>query len=233
MNVGNLLTKGVDARRRALGMKADELDRRIKGLKDDLKGTAGTIEQRRMKIREEIGGIEVDARASRSWSRTPSGSSRTSSVGQAGRSPPPSSSRTRSAVGGGGVEEIASKLEVLAEDDRPHQGRRARRHQARQRAAGCGKDVKKLDIQIDTFRYDAGIAAVLVLGLGMMFVNVMVGRLIAAPIMALVLRDRMDAEYKKRAIEQAPEVIRQAAKQVGRRSTRWSRSSPRSSTPGW
>jgi hypothetical protein len=80
-----------------------------------------------------------------------------------------------------------------------------------------GQDVKKLDIQIDTFRYDAGIAAVLVLGLGMMFVNVMVGGLltIAAPIMALVLRDRIDAEYKKRAAEQAPEVLRQAAKQVG------------------
>jgi len=77
--------------------------------------------------------------------------------------------------------------------------------------------VRRLDIQIDTFRYDAGIAAVLVLGLGMMFVNVMVGGLltIAAPIMALVLRDRIDAEYKKRAAEQAPEVLRQAAKQVG------------------
>ena len=51
----------------------------------------------------------------------------------------------------------------------------------------------------------------------MMFVNVMVGGLltIAAPIMALVLRDRIDAEYKKRAVEQAPEVLRQAAKQVG------------------
>jgi hypothetical protein len=83
--------------------------------------------------------------------------------------------------------------------------------------AALGQDVKKLDIQIDTFRYDAGIAAVLVLGLGMMFVNVMVGGLltIAAPIMALVLRDRIDSEYKKRAAEQAPEVLRQAAKQVG------------------
>jgi len=91
-------------------------------------------------------------------------------------------------------------------------------HDATKRVGeALGHDVKKLDIQIDTFRYDAGIAAVLVLGLGMMFVNVMVGGLltIAAPIMALVLRDRMDAEYKKRAVEQAPEVIRTAAKQVG------------------
>jgi hypothetical protein len=50
-----------------------------------------------------------------------------------------------------------------------------------------------------------------------MFVNVMVGGLltIAAPIMALVLRDRIDAEYKKRAAEQAPDVLRAAARQVG------------------
>ena len=91
-------------------------------------------------------------------------------------------------------------------------------HDATKRVGeALGSDVKKLDIQIDTFRYDAGIAAVLVLGLGMMFVNVMVGGLltIAAPIMALVLRDRIDAEYKKRAVDQAPEVLRQAAKQVG------------------
>ena len=91
-------------------------------------------------------------------------------------------------------------------------------HDATKRVSeAMGGGVSKLDIQVDTFRYDAGIAAVLVVGLGMMFVNVMVGGLltIAAPILALVLRDRMDAEYKKRAKEQAPEILRQAAKQVG------------------
>jgi hypothetical protein len=109
----------------------------------------------------------------------------------------------------GKLEELAEKTIALIKEDA---------HDATKRVgAALGQDVKKLDIQVDTFRYDAGIAAVLVLGLGMMFVNVMVGGLltIAAPIMALVLRDRIDAEYKKRAIEQAPEVLRQAAKQVG------------------
>jgi hypothetical protein len=112
--------------------------------------------------------------------------------------------------------EIAAKLESLAEKTIALIKEDA--HDATKRVGqALGHDVKKLDIQIDTFRYDAGIAAVLVLGLGMMFVNVMVGGLltIAAPIMALVLRDRIDAEYKKRAVDQAPEVLRQAAKQVG------------------
>jgi hypothetical protein len=114
------------------------------------------------------------------------------------------------------AKEIAQKLETLAEKTIALIKEDA--HDATRRVGeALGSDVKKLDIQIDTFRYDASIAAVLVLGLGMMFVNVMVGGLltIAAPIMALVLRDRIDAEYKKRAAEQAPEVLRQAVKQVG------------------
>jgi hypothetical protein len=59
---------------------------------------------------------------------------------------------------------------------------------------------------------------VLMVGLGtMMFVNFMVGGLLtlAAPVLAILVRDRVDAEYKKRAKEQAPDVIREAAKQVG------------------
>ncbi len=47
--------------RRALAMKGDELDRRIELLEEDLAGQAGTIEQRRMKIREEVQGIRVGA----------------------------------------------------------------------------------------------------------------------------------------------------------------------------
>jgi hypothetical protein len=49
-----------------------------------------------------------------------------------------------------------------------------------------------------------------------MFVNVLVGGLLtlAAPVLALVLRDRIDAEYKQRAKEMAPDVVRQAAEKA-------------------
>ena len=43
-------------------MKSDELERRINALEKDLAGQAGTIEQRRMKIREEAQGVRVGAR---------------------------------------------------------------------------------------------------------------------------------------------------------------------------
>ncbi|MEO6418761.1 MAG: dynamin family protein, partial [Polyangiaceae bacterium] len=62
LNVSQLLLKGVDARRRAVGMKTDELERRIGLLSKDLAGQAGTIEQRRMKIREDVNGIKVGGR---------------------------------------------------------------------------------------------------------------------------------------------------------------------------
>lgn len=221
VNVGNLLSKGVDARRRSLSMKTDELERRIKTLEEDLKGTAGTIEQRRMKIREEISGIKVGAqkdleRFVEETIRQLPNVIESAKQDDLRKFLPSFLEDTFRQWAEAESREIAAKLEDLAEKTIALIKEDA--HDATKRVGeALGHDVKKLDIQIDTFKYDAGIAAVLVLGLGMMFVNVMVGGLltIAAPIMALVLRDRMDAEYKKRAVDQAPEVLRQAAKQVG------------------
>ncbi|HVJ91715.1 MAG TPA: dynamin family protein [Labilithrix sp.] len=220
-NVGTLLSKGVDARRRALSMKTEELERRIKTLEEDLKGTAGTIEQRRMKIREEISGIKVGAQKDldkfvEDTIRQLPNVIESAKQDDLRRFLPSFLEDTFRAWAEAEAKEIAQKLETLAEKTIALIKEDA--HDATRRVGeALGSDVKKLDIQIDTFRYDASIAAVLVLGLGMMFVNVMVGGLltIAAPIMALVLRDRIDAEYKKRAAEQAPEVLRQAVKQVG------------------
>ncbi|MBX3201131.1 MAG: dynamin family protein [Labilithrix sp.] len=220
-NVGNLLSKGVDARRRSLSMKTEELERRIKTLEEDLKGTAGTIEQRRMKIREEISGIKVGAqkdleRFVEDTIRQLPNVIESAKQDDLRKFLPAFLEDTFRQWAEAESTEIAAKLEQLAEKTIALIKEDA--HDATKRVGeALGGDVKKLDIQIDTFRYDASIAAVLVLGLGMMFVNVMVGGLltIAAPIMALVLRDRIDAEYKKRAVEQAPEVLRQAAKQVG------------------
>jgi small GTP-binding protein len=220
-NVGNLLAKGVDARRRSLSMKTEELERRIKTLEDDLKGTAGTIEQRRIKIREEISGIKVGAakdleRFVEDTIRQLPNVIESAKQDDLRKFLPSFLEDTFRQWAEAESKEIAAKLETLAEKTIALIKEDA--HDATKRVGqALGHDVKKLDIQIDTFRYDAGIAAVLVLGLGMMFVNVMVGGLltIAAPIMALVLRDRIDAEYKKRAVDAAPDVLRQAAKQVG------------------
>jgi len=222
LNVATLLSKGVDARRRSLAMKTEELERRIKMLEEDLAGAAGTIEQRRLKIREEISGIKVGAQKDLDRFVEETIRQLPNVIDSAKKEDlkkflPAFLEDTFKQWAEAEGKEIGSKLEELAEktialikDDANEATKRV--------AATLGHDVKKLDIQIDTFRYDAGVAAVLMVGLGtMMFVNFMVGGLltVAAPILALVVRDRVDAEYKKRAKEQAPDVIRAAAKQVG------------------
>jgi len=221
LNVAGLLGKGVDARRRSLAMKTEELERRIKVLEDDLKGTAGTIEQRRMKIREQISGVKVMAQKDLERFVEDTIRQLPNVIDSAKQEDirkflPAFLEDTFKQWAESESKEIAAKLEALAEETIALIKEDA--HDATKRVSeALGGGVGKLDIQVDTFRYDAGIAAVLVVGLGMMFVNVMVGGLltIAAPILALVLRDRMDAEYKKRAKEQAPDILRQAAKSVG------------------
>ncbi len=222
LNTAGLLAKGIDARRRSLAMKTEELERRIKVLEEDLAGQAGTIEQRRMKIREEISGIKVSAQKDLDRFVDDTIRQLPNVIDSAKKEDlrkflPAFLEDTFRQWAEAEAKEIAQKLEQLAETTVALIKEDA--HEATKRVANTlGTDVKKLEIQIDTFRYDAGVAAVLMVGIGtMMFVNFMVGGLltIAAPILALVVRDRVDAEYKKRANEQAPDVIRQAAKQVG------------------
>jgi hypothetical protein len=62
LGVAQLLSKGIDARRRGIRMKSEEIDRRIAALEKDLAGATGTIEQRRMQIREDVSGIKTAAR---------------------------------------------------------------------------------------------------------------------------------------------------------------------------
>jgi small GTP-binding protein len=219
--IADLLVKGVDARRRALTMKTDELERRIRSLEDDLRGTAGTIEQRRIRIREDIRGIKVGAQKDLERFVDDTLRQLPNVIASAKQEDlrkflPSFLEDTFRQWAEAESKEIAGQLETLAE--RTIALIKEDAHEASSRVGDTlGRDVKRLDIRIDTFRYDAGIAAVLVLGLGMMFVNVMVGGVltIAAPILALLVRDRIDAEYKKRALEEAPAVIRQAASQIG------------------
>jgi hypothetical protein len=62
-----------------------------------------------------------------------------------------------------------------------------------------------------------GIAALITVGLGVMFVNLLVGGLltVAAPILALVVKGKVEGEYRKKAKEVAPDVLKQAAAKVG------------------
>jgi small GTP-binding protein len=223
LNVAALLGKGVDARRRSLAMKTDELERRIKMLEEDLAGAAGTIEQRRIKIREEISGIKVSAQKDLDHFVEETIRQLPNVIDSAKREDlrkflPAFLQDTfktwAEAEGkdiGGKLEALAEKTIALIKEDANDATKRV--------AQTLGQEVKKLDVQIDTFRYDAGVAAVLLVGIGTAVAgSLMIGAAIAllgAPALALFVRERVDAEYKKQAKEQAPDVIRNAAKQVG------------------
>jgi GTP-binding protein EngB required for normal cell division len=223
LNVAALLGKGVDARRRSMAMKTDELERRIKMLEEDLAGAAGTIEQRRIKIREEISGIKVAAQKDLDHFVEETIRQLPNVIDSAKREDlrkflPAFLQDTFKTWAEAEGKEIGSKLETLAEKTIALIKEDAN-DATKKVAQTLGQEVKKLDVQIDTFRYDAGVAAVLLVGIGTAVAgSLMIGAMIAllgAPALALFVRDRVDAEYKKQAKEQAPDVIRAAAKQVG------------------
>jgi small GTP-binding protein len=220
--IADLLGKGLDARRRSLAMRGDELDRRIALLEQDLAGKAGTIEQRRVKIREEVRGIRVGAK--KDLERFVDDVNRqlpnviaSAKSGDLKHYLPAFLEDTVKTWADAESKEIAAALEAVAE--RTIALVREDAHDTARRVAetlGAG-DVKRLDVQVDTLQYDVGVVALFTVGVGAMFANFILGGLLlaAAPVLALVLRSKVEEEYRKKALEAAPEVLRAVADQIG------------------
>jgi hypothetical protein len=80
-------------------------------------------------------------------------------------------------------------------------------------AAGFGPTETRVDLEVDTLRYDVGVFALGALGTTIfLFVNTFVGGLLtlAAPVLAVVLREKVGAKIKEQARQRAPEVVRRA-----------------------
>jgi small GTP-binding protein len=221
LSVADLVSKGIDARRRTIQMKTEEIERRIALLEQDLAGQAGTIEQRRMQIREEISGIKVAAR--KDLDRFVDDVSRqlpnvidSAKPGDLRQYLPAFLEDAFGQWAQDETKEIGMQLEALAERTIALV-REDARDAAKRVAAMLGHDQKRLDVQIDTIKYDIGVVALLFGGFALMAVNVMAGGLlaIAGPaIFAMFARGKIHEEFKKRAKELAPEVMRQTAQKV-------------------
>lgn len=213
------LAAGVVAKRNALLMSDEELARRIELLQREAETTKAGIEEKRRIIGEEVAAIK--AWADRDLAHF---------VSDVTRELPNVIDRARAEdlrphLGAflettfrtwaeAETREIAAALEKLAErvvtlvkDDAEASAKRM--------AADVAVEPPKIDVS--TFAYDLGVLAVLTVGLGTLFANLLLGGLLtlAAPLLALWVRDKRDAETKEKAKELAPKALEAAAAAVG------------------
>jgi predicted GTPase len=221
LGLAQLLSKGVDTRRRSIQMKTEEIDRRIAALEKDLTGQSGTIEQRRMAIREDVSGIKAAAR--KDLDRFVDDVCRqlpnvidAAKPNELKQYLPAFLEDAYKQWAEEETKEIAMQLEQLAEKTVALVREDA--HESAKRVAGVmGSDARRLDVRIDTIRYDVGVVALMFGGVALMAVNLMAGGILAVAgpaIFAMFARGKIHEEFKKRAKEMAPDVMRETAKTV-------------------
>ena len=217
-----LLSKGVDARRRAVRMNADQIDRRIAALEKDLAGQSSTIEQRRVQMREEIASIRTAARKDLDRfvddvCRQLPNVIESAKPNELKQFLPSFLEDAFKQWAEAEVREIATKLEQVAEKTIALVREDA--HEGAQRVAEVlGSDAGQLDVRVDTIKYDVGVVALMFGGVALMAINLMAGGLLAVAgpaIFAMFARGKIHEEFKRRAQEMAPEVVRETARKVG------------------
>jgi hypothetical protein len=80
-----------------------------------------------------------------------------------------------------------------------------------------GEGTSTLDVKVDTVAYDVSVFALGAFGVGVMVLsNILVGGLLtlAAPVLALVFKDRVDKEVKRKALANAPDAVRNVAHKI-------------------
>ena len=109
----------------------------------------------------------------------------------------------------GALEALAEKTIALVREDAHDVSKRV--------SEALGGDIKAPDVSVDTFGYDVGVVALATIGLGVMFTNALLGGLLAlaAPMLAVYVRGKVEVETKKRAKEFAPQALREAAARIG------------------
>ncbi len=221
VDVGQLLQKGVDARRRAVQMSIEDLSRRIDILEKDLAGQAKTVEQRRSFIREEVAAIrawvrrDLDHFVEDVIKQVPAlvDKAKTDEIKM---HLGPFLERTFVEWAEKETKEIAHALEGLAERT-VALVREDANESAKRLSDKLGGDIKAPDVQVDTLSGDVGVVALVTVGIGALFTNMLLGGglLVAAVPLAMYLRSRTEKMTRDRAREMAPAAIREAASKLG------------------
>jgi small GTP-binding protein len=218
--ITTLLAQGVETKRLTLDMTAEELDRKIAILKREAEGQLQSIEQRRATIREEVAAVKAWAR--RDLDRfvddvsrqiptiveKASGDDLRQHLAAFLESTFRDWAQRETQEIAAALEQLAERIIALVKED------------AKEAAEKLGKAlaVKAPAIDVDTFAYDVGIFALLTGGIvASLFSSFLLGGLLtlAAPLLALYVRDKVEAETRRRALEAAPQALRDAAAQIG------------------
>jgi small GTP-binding protein len=217
--IAGLLDQGIETKRMTLHMTTEELDRKIAVLKREAEGHLQSIEQRRATIREEAAAVKAWAR--RDLARfvddvsrqipalveKASGEDLRQHLAAFLESTLRDWAQAETQEIAAALEQLAERIIALVKED------------AKEAAEKLGKAlaIKAPAIDVDTFAYDVGVFALLTGGVvTLLAVNIWLGGLlaVAAPILALYARDKVEAETKRRALEAAPQALRDAADRV-------------------
>jgi small GTP-binding protein len=218
------LRQNLGIKRRSLGLALEELEERIARVRAQLDGTRAHLKAHHAKIRAEADAIKAGVRldleefVKELSERLPEEIDRADSddvkrylqlflqdiwkewAEQEG-------------------EKIAERLERLAEEIIQVTNENVGEAMATL-ARELGPADARIDIEVDTLKYDVGVFALGALGTGIfLFVNTLVGGLLtlAAPILAVVIKERVAGAVKQQAKQAVPEVIVKAAQAVGPR----------------
>ncbi len=216
----SVLTRSVEARRRALELEATQLRSRIELLEADLARNAGAVAERRLLLREEASAIKAWARRDLERfvqdlvARLPALLAEQSGedvrlhlgafLNQAFGEWAAAETQEISAA----LTALAERMLTLMQADAQSAGQRA--------GEEMRGDLATPSVEIDTFAYDVGVLAMLSAGLLTVLFNAMLGGalLVAAPVLALWSKRRADAATRERALELAPAALRDAASKV-------------------
>ena len=218
------LRQNLGIKRRSLGLRLDELEERIAKVRHELDHRRATLRAMHEKIRAESQAIAANVRLDLEEFV---GAFVAAVPGEIDRADAADVKRWfqlfiqdkwkewAEAEG----EKISGQLERLAEEIIQVTNENVAEAMATL-ARELGPAETRIDLEVDTLKYDVGVFALGALGTGIfLFVNTMVGGVLtlAAPILAVVLRERASAQVKTQAKEAAPDVIRKASEAVGPR----------------
>ncbi|MGF1466556.1 MAG: dynamin family protein [Sandaracinaceae bacterium] len=212
------LQQSLEIQKHALRMDQEELERRLTALEADLSTSAQRADEREGQIRQSLAAVKALVRREtedfgKRFALALPTEIESSKAEDLKRYLPSFMEERFRAFADQQGEDIAKRLEKVAEEAIAFVGDDARaRGEALKRALGEG--APDIDLSVDTLAYDVGVIALGAFGVGIMALsNVFVGgaMTLAAPVLAYFFRGRADRAMKKRAIEEAPAAVREAA----------------------